>query len=160
MTAVRYVLERVLGDYGLGTETTASRLADFLAVQNTYLSTFQSLGGLGLLLGTFGLAAVQLRNILERRRELALLQAVGFRRRSLGRLVMWESGLLLVAGLACGIVAALVALLPHLLAGAASIPWAWVAWTLGLVLAVGFFAGGLVARGVLRAPLLAALRGE
>ena len=29
-----------------------------MAVQNTYLSTFQSLGGLGLLLGTVGLAVV------------------------------------------------------------------------------------------------------
>lgn len=158
--AVRNVLERVLGDYGLGTETTASRLADLLAVQNTYVSTFQSLGGLGLLLGTFGLAAVQLRNILERRRELALLQAVGFRRRSLGWLVMWESGLLLIAGLACGVIAALIALLPHLLAGAASVPWAWAVCTLGLVLGVGFFAAWIAARSVLRAPLLAALRGE
>ena len=34
-------------------------------MQNTYLSTFQSLGGLGLLLGTIGLAALQLRNVLE-----------------------------------------------------------------------------------------------
>ena len=45
----------------------------FFAVQNTYLSTFQSLGGLGLLLGTFGLATVQLRSVLERRGELALI---------------------------------------------------------------------------------------
>ncbi len=160
VAAVQNVLERVLGDYGLGTETTANRLGDFMAVENTYLSTFQSLGGLGLLLGTFGLAAVQLRNILERRRELALLQAVGFRRGSLGWLVLLESGLLLVAGLACGTIAALVSLLPHLLAGAASIPWVWMAGTLGLVLGAGLIAGLIAVRGVLRAPLLAALRGE
>ena len=41
-----------LGDYGFATETTAARLAGFLAVQNTYLSAFQSLGAVGLLLGT------------------------------------------------------------------------------------------------------------
>ncbi len=34
--------------------------------------------GLGLLLGTIGLAAVMFRNVLERRRELALLRAVGY----------------------------------------------------------------------------------
>ena len=45
--ALRNVLERNLGDYGFAAETTAERLAEFLAVQNTYLSTFQSLGGLG-----------------------------------------------------------------------------------------------------------------
>ncbi len=50
--AVQRALERNLGDYGLSAETTGQRLAEFLTVQNTYLSTFQSLGGLGLLLGT------------------------------------------------------------------------------------------------------------
>ena len=53
------------------------RLAAFNAVQNTYLSTFQVLGGLGLLLGSVGLGVVVLRNVLERRGELALLLAVG-----------------------------------------------------------------------------------
>ena len=58
--------------------STAERLAEFHRVENTYLSTFQTLGGLGLLVGTVGLAAVLLRNVLERRRELALLGAVGY----------------------------------------------------------------------------------
>ncbi len=52
-------------------ESTRSRLMNLMAVQNTYLSTFQSLGGLGLILGTFGLAVVQLRSAMERRGELA-----------------------------------------------------------------------------------------
>ena len=54
------------------------RLAAFHRVENTYLSTFQALGGLGLLLGTVGLSAIMFRNVLERRRELALLRAVGY----------------------------------------------------------------------------------
>ena len=48
-------------------------------------SIFQLLGGLGLLLGSVGLGVVVLRNVLERRGELAILRAVGFRRRSLRR---------------------------------------------------------------------------
>ena len=51
-------LEQELGDYGFAAETTGRRMTELLAVQNTYLSTFQCLGGLGLLLGTFGLAAM------------------------------------------------------------------------------------------------------
>ena len=88
--AVQKTLEQNLGEYGFSAETTGRRLAELLAVQNTYLSTFQSLGGLGLLLGTFGLAAVQLRNVFERRGELALLRATGFRRATLGWLVLLE----------------------------------------------------------------------
>ena len=75
-------LETELAEYGFDAEPVSERLARFLSVQNTYLSTFQTLGGLGLLLGTFGLAAVMMRNVLERQSELALLRAVGFRERS------------------------------------------------------------------------------
>jgi ABC-type antimicrobial peptide transport system permease subunit len=131
-----------------------------MAVQNTYLSTFQSLGGLGLLLGTFGLATVQLRNVLERRGELALLRATGFRRRRLGELVMLENTALLCFGLGTGILAALVAILPNLLRGDASIPWLSLAGTLALVLAAGSLAGLAAVRSALQAPLLEALRGE
>jgi len=157
---VQTILERTLSDYGLTAETTAERLATFLAVQNTYLSTFQSLGGLGLLLGTLGLAAVQLRNVVERRGELALLRAAGFRRRTLAALVLLENFVLLLAGLVCGILAALVAILPHLINHDASIPWLSLAVTLALVLAVGLIFGLLAATRVLQAPLLMTLREE
>lgn len=158
--AVQGVLQRTLADYGLAVETSGQRLARFLVVQNTYLLTFQSLGGLGLLLGTSGLAAVQLRNVLERRAELALLRAAGFRRAALGQLVMLENGLLLFGGLASGVLAALVAALPHLFGPGAMIPWAWLAGTLSAVLVVGLITGLAALPPALGAPVLAALREE
>ena len=90
-------------------------------MQNTYLSTFQSLGGLGLLLGTLGLAAVQLRNVLERRGELALLRAAGFRRRTLAALVLLENACC-CGRLAIGVLAAPWPCLPHLLRRVARYP--------------------------------------
>jgi len=158
--AVRQALEGPLGDYGFDAEASTDRLAAFFAVQNTYLSTFQSLGGLGLLLGTFGLATVQLRSVLERRGELALMRATGFRRALLARLVMIENSLLLVGGLGVGILAALVAVLPHWLSGGAEVPWLSLAATLALVLIVGWLAGLVAVRATLRAQLLPALRRE
>ena len=156
---VRQALEGSLGDYGFDAESSRERLAGFFAVQNTYLSTFQSLGGLGLLLGTFGLATVQLRSVLERRGELALMRAAGFRRSLLARLVMIENSLLLVGGLGVGIAAALVAVLPHWLGGARS-PGYSLTLTLALVLIVGLLAGLVAVRATLRAELLPALREE
>ena len=158
--AVAAAWNRTLGDFGLSTEGTGDRLASFLAVQNTYLSTFQSLGGLGLLLGTIGLAAVQLRNVLERRRELALLRAVGFRRSTLGWLVLLENALLLMAGLGCGTGAAAIAVLPHFLAGSAAVPLESLALMLLTIVVVGLLASLLAVRATLRAPLVAALRGQ
>ena len=160
LAEVSTVLEAELGDQGFDVENARSLLSDFLAVQNTYLATFQSLGALGLLLGTFGLVAVQLRNVWERRGEMALLRATGFRRIRVGRLVLLENLLLLTGGLGVGIFAALVAVIPHLAAGGASVPFGTLAWMLAVVLVVGLVAGTVAVRATLRAPLLAALRGD
>ena len=71
-------LEDRLSDLGFDARSAPKLLANFMKVQNTYLSTFQTLGALGLLLGTFGLATVQVRSVLERKQQLGLLRAIGF----------------------------------------------------------------------------------
>src|SRR2546427_697486 len=99
-------LARSLEDVGLELTPAAERLAAFNTVENTYLSIFAVLGGLGLLLGSIGLGVVVLRNVLERRGELALLRAVGFRRAALQWLLFSQAALLLFLGLAAGVVSA------------------------------------------------------
>lgn len=153
-------LEAALEDYGFDVVTTRDRLTQLMAVQNTYLATFQSLGGLGLLLGTFGLAAVQLRNIFERRGELALMRAAGFARRRLAALVLLENGVLLGGGLLVGALAAVVVVLPHWLSGGAAPPIAGLIAILGAVALVGALVSVLAVRAMLHSPLLASLRGE
>ncbi|MGI9456527.1 MAG: FtsX-like permease family protein, partial [Aeoliella sp.] len=154
------LLEDRLSDYGFAATSTAERLRSFLAVQNTYLSTFQSLGGLGLLLGTVGLAVVQLRGVIERRGELALLQAVGFRRRRIVLLVLIESLALLTLGLVLGSIAAVLALMPQLGIHQTTLPWQTIAWLLTTILAAGLATTWLATRGTLRQPILPVLRGD
>jgi len=158
--AVSEALEAGLAPYGLDAVTTRDRLATFSAVQNTYLSTFRTLGGLGLLLGTLGLAVVLLRNVVERRGELAAMRAFGFSRRWLTKLVVVENALLLVAGLGLGALAALVTVLPQLLAAGAHVPLAALSWTLGIILILGLLTCWTMAAGALRAPLIEALKVE
>jgi hypothetical protein len=153
-------LESALTTYGLDAASTVDRLNAYLAVQNTYLYTFQMLGGFGLVLGTIGLSAVMLRNIWERRGELALLRALGFSRGRIAVLVMAENIALLLAGLLAGSVSALVAIAPHLVTRASSVPWATVLIILTGVLIVGMLAAMLAVRPVLRSPLVEALRSE
>lgn len=153
-------LENSLSEQGVDAALCEARLHDLLAVQNTYLSTFQSLGALGLLLGTFGLATVQLRSVLERRGELALMRSTGFARRRLAQMVMLENVVLLVGGLLTGLVCALLAVLPHWLIGGAQVPLAELAIYLGIVLVVGVVSGLAAVLATLRAPLVGALRGN
>src|SRR5690606_12229251 len=122
MEDVAATLSRAFEDIGMELTPDVRRLAQFNAVQNTYLKTFQVLGGLGLLLGSAGLGIVVLRNVLERRGELALMSAVGFTRRMLARMVLAEHAALLLAGLLIGIVSAAVAILPSLLARPGDFP--------------------------------------
>jgi ABC-type antimicrobial peptide transport system permease subunit len=157
---VSAALSRALQDVGLELTPATQRLAAFNAVQNTYLNTFQVLGGLGLLLGSAGLGVVVLRNVLERRSELGLLQAVGFRRRSLQWLVLSEHGGLLALGLAVGIMAAIAAVLPALLAPGAETHYVALAATLAGVFLSGLVWTWLATRLALRGELLKALRNE
>ena len=153
-------LEERLADQGFDATQTADRLAGYLIVENTYLSTFQTLGGLGLLLGTLGLAVVMVRSVLERRSELALLQAVGFGSSSISWLVLAENGFLLVFGTVMGALTALLAVLPHLLSGMAEPPWVSLLGTLLAIVAVGLLAGAAAVGATLKTPLVPALRRE
>ena len=118
------------------------------------------LGGLGLVLGTLGLGAILLRNVLERRRELALLRALGYQQSDFLAMVVAENVLLLIAGLMVGTFCALLAIAPMWLDRGGRLPIA----TLGLLL-LGVLGTGLLASlgataAALRAPLLSALRTE
>lgn len=152
------LLEEAFADEGLDAVRSADRLAGFLVVENTYLSTFQSIGGLGLLLGTLGLAVVMVRSVLERRGELALLGALGFSQTAVGRLIFLENSFLLVFGVGTGTMAALLAISPHLASGAADPPWMPLTLTLGAIVGLGLTAGAVAANMALRAPLLSSLR--
>ncbi|MFZ4628712.1 MAG: FtsX-like permease family protein [Blastocatellia bacterium] len=160
LTPVAAFLEDRLADYGFDAVSAAEKLARFHEVENTYLSTFQTLGGLGLLLGTVGLAIVLLRNVLERRAELALMQAVGYRQRHLSVQVLAENLLLLGVGLLIGCLSAAVAIGPALSQRGGHLLGSSLVLLLLAVLITGMLASLLALRALARSPLLAALRGE
>ena len=153
-------LTRMLEDRGLELVPTAQRLNDFNAVQNTYLSIFSTLGGLGLLLGTVGLAVVVGRNVMERRGQLGLMQAVGFRRKDLENLILAEHWFLHVMGVLVGVLAAVVSVAPVFLEKSSGMPVTLLLLVNGGVLITGLMFCWLAARVVLRAPLMESLRTE
>ena len=159
-TAAAVVLSEGLKNHGIDLTPARDRLENFSQVQNTYITIFQALGGLALLLGSLGLGVVVLRNVLERRGELAVMQAVGFRKGALRWLVCSEHGLLLFLGLVVGVSAALLAVWPSLTTPGAQMPWRTLGWVLAGVLVSGIIWTWLAATAALRGKLLPALRSE
>ncbi|MSR66458.1 MAG: FtsX-like permease family protein [Pedosphaera sp.] len=157
---VRAELGKQMRDVGMELTPAARKLAEFNAVQNTYLSTFQILGGLGLLLGSAGLGVLVLRNVLDRRSELSALRAIGFRSGSVRRLVFLEHGQLLIAGLLGGTFAAAVSVLPALLSPTTQVPYVSLGVTLSLVVINGLVCAWLATAFALKGNLVAALRSE
>jgi ABC-type lipoprotein release transport system permease subunit len=154
-------IESSAGDLGADASSTIDRLASFHTVENTYLSTFQTLGGLGLLIGTFGLAAVVLRNVLERRRELALLRAVGYRPAHVFTVVLAENLMLLVTGLVIGTICALIAIAPAAAERGAHLGLTGQSWLLLLaVLAAGLVSSVIATRAALSVNVVGTLRSE
>jgi len=158
--AIVSVLEDRLSDYGFDVSETGERLENFHRVENTFISTFQMLGGLGLVLGTLGLGTVLLRNVLERRRELALLRAVGYNRSHFSLMVIAENAFLLFCGLITGTTCALVAITPVIFSRGGHPPTLAMGLLLLAVLASGLAASLLATAVALRSPLLSSLRAE
>jgi ABC-type lipoprotein release transport system permease subunit len=153
-------LSRALQDRGLEVVPAWRRLAQLQAVENTYLSIFQVLGGLGLLLGSAGLAVVVARNVLERRREYALMEAVGFRQAQLRKLIFSEHRTLILLGIIAGVVSALIAIWPGFRERAGGFPWQSMGVLLAAILLGSLLWTWLAARIALRGSRIAALRTE
>lgn len=154
-------LTRMLEDRGLALTASMDRLAAYSEVQNTYLTIFSTLGGLGVLLGTVGAGLVIGRNVMERRGELAVMRAMGFERSKLRAMVLKEHWFLIVAGVAVGALSALLAVLPNLTAqGSGGLPVMLLLVLLVAVLLAGFVFCRMAARWAMRGELMEGLRSE
>jgi len=148
---VRAGWSRALQDRGLELRPSAERLGELQAVANTYLAIFQVLGGLGVLLGAVGVGVVAARNVVERRVELAVLEAGGWSRAQIRSLVVMEILPLVLSGLGIGGGCAWLVTVPGQWIRGAEMqfgPFGWALAALGLVslsavrLALGFSLGG------------------
>ncbi|MBA7604568.1 hypothetical protein ES703_11693 [subsurface metagenome] len=153
-------LLKAFRDFGLELTPAALRLAEFNRVENTYLSIYLLLGGLGLILGSFGMGIVVMRNVLERRSELAILRALGFGLSSIRRILLVEHLLMVGAGVGFGLAASIIAVLPSLLAPGVDLPVSFVAVILAVIVVCGwgwtYFATVFATKG----NLIPALRNE
>jgi ABC-type antimicrobial peptide transport system permease subunit len=98
--------------------------------------------------------------VLERRRELALLGAVGYRRAHIFAIVLAENALLVGWGLVVGAVCALVAIAPAVVERGGRVPIGGSGLLLVAVVAAALLSSIVATRAALDAPLVAALRAD
>ena len=153
-------LEDRLSNYGMEFSSTRERLTALQKVENTYLSIFQGLGGLGLLLGTAGLAVVIARNLVERGKEFALMEAVGYRLSKLRKLAFWEHLLLGFWGLGIGALSAVVGIAPALFGDLGELPGTGFLWFFVALLLLSLFWTWLAVRVSLPSSRIEQLRDE
>ncbi|MFC1650122.1 ABC transporter permease [Candidatus Latescibacterota bacterium] len=153
-------INRALQDQGVETIPAYERLAQFSQVENTYLSIFLILGTFGLIIGSVGISIVIARNVSERRGELALLHSAGFEKKSIRLLILSEHSLLLFAGIAIGIVSALLAAFPALIRPGSNIPYTTIILSLCIVASNGIIWTYFAASTAIRKDLIPALRNE
>jgi ABC-type antimicrobial peptide transport system permease subunit len=114
LTETRKILQRALTDLGATVTTTTERLAAFDSVENTYISIFNVLGGLGVILGAAGLGIVTARNLAERQHEFTQLHQIGISRTIIRSLIIRETRQFILWAIGIGLLAAIISVLPAL----------------------------------------------
>lgn len=158
--AIAERVEYIFQDFGMVVTPASERLAQFNSVENTYLSVFMLLGGLGVLIGTIGLGIVVFKTIRERESEIALYLAMGFTKRFVLQLVAAEYLLILASGLIIGTVSACIGLIPSLFMNTTPLPWTFLVIILGVICISGLLWIVLPVRSALRRNLVKSLRTE
>ncbi|MCB1276209.1 ABC transporter permease [Prosthecobacter sp.] len=153
-------LTRQLEQRGLALEPTKQRLELFLSVQNTYIGIFTVLGGLGVLLGTAGIGVLIARHVLERRGELGLMQALGFRAEALRGMIMGEHGVLLILGVVLGVITASLAIIPQLIERGGGLPMGFLSKLIAAVLGFGLLVCIVAISSAVRGRLTDSIRRE
>jgi ABC-type antimicrobial peptide transport system permease subunit len=127
LTETRKLLQSALTDLGATVTTTTERLAAFNSVENTYISIFNVLGGLGVILGAAGLGIVTARNLSERRNEFSQLHQIGISRKIIRSLVFRETRQFILWAIAIGLLAAVISILPALPKTGLLVTLGWIA---------------------------------
>ncbi|MBN1907738.1 MAG: FtsX-like permease family protein, partial [Deltaproteobacteria bacterium] len=145
---------------GVSVQTAVERLEKFARMEETYLSIFLMLGGLGLMLGCTGLGLIVARNLIERQGEMAMMRAIGLSKNTLLKLVCYEHLYLLAAGIITGLICALISVIPAISAAKGQLPFNLLGVMILLIGISGAVWVVISTKVVLRGEILTSLRNE
>ena len=100
-------LEKGLANFGLDARSVQDIVRESTSAEQGYMNLFQAYLGAGLGLGVVALAVTQAREVVERRRDIAMLKAIGLSRNSIGTIFYIEAAVIGLISLAIGLIAGL-----------------------------------------------------
>ena len=106
-------------------------------VQNSYISIFETLGMLGLVLGSSGLCLIVIHNINDRKEEFSVLMALGQSSRRIQLDLIKEHLTLFISGLSFGFISGLLATWPILQGGLGELQFSAIAFWMMVMMFCG-----------------------
>ncbi len=101
-TTVANVMKRDFAALGMGTTVIPVIINDFIQIGNSFLGIFEAFLALGLVVGIAGLGIISIRSVVERRKEIGMLRAIGFRKRMILSTFLLENSYVALLGIFIG----------------------------------------------------------
>jgi putative ABC transport system permease protein len=89
---------------GMQTTVIGTVLSAFIQVGQSFLGIFEGFLALGLVVGIAGLGIIAIRSVVERRKEIGILRAIGFRRRMVLASFLIENSYVALLGIMIGVI--------------------------------------------------------
>ena len=103
VAALSRSLESSFRENGMESDVLSDLVDDIASANRAFNYLFTSFMGLGLLVGIASLGVVSLRAVVERRQQIGVLRAIGYRRRMVQLSFLTESSFVVIMGVAIGV---------------------------------------------------------
>ncbi|OLB72497.1 hypothetical protein AUI06_01115 [archaeon 13_2_20CM_2_52_21] len=103
-TAVSIILKKDFARLGMQPLAIAVVIATFVQIGQSFLGIFEAFLALGLVVGIAGLGIISIRSVVERRKEIGVLRAIGYRKNMILSAFLLENSYVALLGILIGIV--------------------------------------------------------
>jgi putative ABC transport system permease protein len=103
-TSVSNILKKDFAHLGMQTIAIAALVSTFIQVGQSFLGIFEAFLALGLVVGIAGLGIISIRSVVERRKEIGVLRAIGYRKSMVLSAFLLENSYVALLGILIGIV--------------------------------------------------------
>jgi putative ABC transport system permease protein len=102
--SVSNILKRDFAHLGMQTVPIAALVGTFIQIGQSFLGIFEAFLALGLVVGIAGLGIISIRSVVERRKEIGVLRAIGYRKNMILAAFLLENSYVALLGILIGIV--------------------------------------------------------